>query len=372
MFNVNDKEKVSRRRFLTYSAATVGVAALSIYGSKVGVHAVPGLVEVQVENAVQAVTAALASYKLVALGEAHQLQQEHDFIIDVLKSLEPGTINDIVVEFGNAGYQDVMDRFMTGQPVEDAVLQQVWRNTLITGANPVWDAPVYERFFRTVRTLNASLPQAQKIRVLLGDPAIDWSKVERKDDWGRLALRRDEHYAGVVEREVLQKGHKALLIAGTNHLLRGIRGEGDPAQAPDTAPINVTTRLEAAHPGSVFVIDVLIPIPEDQSAQGKALLSWPKPGFVRLAGTWLGSETIVGNSNVQVLTRASMADAILYFGKVEELTASRADPGLYKGGAYAAELERRGKLLVQWGIQGPGDPLQQALESARKGPRYLS
>ncbi|WP_162005651.1 ChaN family lipoprotein [Dictyobacter vulcani] len=372
MSNLSIRGKISRRGFLTYSAAAVGVVALGIYGSKADVHAVPGLRDPKAEHAVQAVMAALESHQLVALGEAHQLQEEHDFIIDLLKNLKPGTINDIVVEFGSAGYQDVMDRFTAGQPVEDQVLRQVWRNTLITGANPVWDAPVYERFFRTVRALNQTLPAAHKLRVLLGDPAIDWENVRRKEDWGKLVLQRDAHYAGVVEREVLQKGRKALLIAGTSHLLRGVRAEGDPSQPPDMAPINVTAHLDAAHPGSVFVIDVLMTIPGDQSVQADELRSWPKPGFARLAGTWLGVETVAGNSNIQVLMRGSAADAVLYLGKSEELTASRANPALYMGGAYAEELERRGKLLTQWGIQGPGDPLQQALKIAKKGPRYFA
>jgi hypothetical protein len=86
-------------------------------------------------------------------------------------------VNDIVVEFGNALYQDTIDAFvLNGQPVADADLRPVWRNTT---QSPVqtWDAPVYEQFFRRVRAVNWTLPPSKRVRVLLGDPPLDWSKV---------------------------------------------------------------------------------------------------------------------------------------------------------------------------------------------------
>jgi hypothetical protein len=85
------------------------------------------------------------------------------------------TVNDIVVEWGNARYQDRLDRFVRGENIPDKSLRQVWQDT----AQPttVWDAPIYEEFFAAVRAVNASLPALRKLRVLLGDPPIDWDKV---------------------------------------------------------------------------------------------------------------------------------------------------------------------------------------------------
>lgn len=39
----------------------------------------------------------------------------------------PAALDDIVVEFGNARYQDTVDRFIAGGPVADADLRMVWR-----------------------------------------------------------------------------------------------------------------------------------------------------------------------------------------------------------------------------------------------------
>jgi len=49
-------------------------------------------------------------------------------------------VNDIVVECGNALYQDVIDRYVAGQEVSRTELQQVWRNTI---AFFVWDSLIY-------------------------------------------------------------------------------------------------------------------------------------------------------------------------------------------------------------------------------------
>ena len=38
-------------------------------------------------------------------------------------------VNDIVVEFGNARYQDVMDRFVRGEEVPPEALRRVWEDT---------------------------------------------------------------------------------------------------------------------------------------------------------------------------------------------------------------------------------------------------
>ena len=126
----------------------------------------------------QAVLAAFGTSRLVGLAEAHQLQEHHDLLQTLISHPRlPGVVDDVVVEFGNALYQDTIDAFvLDGQPVADADLRLVWRNTT---ESPLmtWDAPVYQQFFRRLRAVNWTLPPGKRIRVLLGDPPVDWSKV---------------------------------------------------------------------------------------------------------------------------------------------------------------------------------------------------
>jgi len=122
------------------------------------------------------------------------------------------------VEFGNARYQDTIDRFIAGQPVADADLRAAWRNTT-QSPRQTWDAPVYEQFYRTVHAVNRARPAGRQIRVLLGDPPIDWAAVTDGSGIGAFLAQRTAHAASVVEQQVLAKGHRALLCYGAAHLV---------------------------------------------------------------------------------------------------------------------------------------------------------
>src|SRR4051794_15007554 len=89
---------------------------------------------------------------LVAIGEGHRNQQVHDFVVRLVTDTRfSQVVDDIVVEFGTARHQDIIDRYIAGDSVPPSELRRVWRDTVNI---LVWDAPVYERFFRTVRTVN--------------------------------------------------------------------------------------------------------------------------------------------------------------------------------------------------------------------------
>ncbi len=114
------------------------------------------------------------------------------------------TVNDIVVEFGSARYQGVMDRFVRGEEIEHEVLRQVWQNaTMPHAAN---DLPMYEEVFRTVRAVNASLPRERQLRVLLGEPPIDWEKVQSRADHQKWIEMRDSYPAALIRLEGPRQG----------------------------------------------------------------------------------------------------------------------------------------------------------------------
>jgi hypothetical protein len=119
-------------------------------------------------------------------------------------------VNDIVVESGNSRYQDVVDRFVSGQPVPDEALRQAWQNTTV--ANFLWERPIYEQFFRVVRDVNVSLPKRKQLRLLLGDPPIDWNAVHTADDLLKWLLQRDSSAASIVRDQVLAKHRRALVV----------------------------------------------------------------------------------------------------------------------------------------------------------------
>ena len=169
-------------------------------------------------EAINSITEIFKSHPIVALGESHGWKEESEFIFSLIKNEEfQRTVNDIVVECGNAKYQFLMDDYvMNGKQIPQVELQKAWRNMTVLCT---CDAPIYEELFKTVKEVNVGL-QGKKLRVLLGEPGLDWTSIHTGEDLNPWIIQRDVHYAGVVEREVLSKRRKALLIMGSFHFIK--------------------------------------------------------------------------------------------------------------------------------------------------------
>jgi hypothetical protein len=278
-----------------------------------------------VHEFVDVILSAFERHRIVAIGEVHGQQAHHDALLAVLTDPRlPVVVDDIVVEFGNALYQSTMDRFLAGPAVEDRDLRSVWRNTTQSPVS-TWDAPMYEQFFRTIRAVNWPLRAGRKIRVLLGDPPVDWSRVTTPEDM--LAFEdRDGHLAAVVKREVLAKGRRALICYGSNHVMHappGAHGGGGIAQIEEQTGQRAYVILDGGHP---------------------RLASSPRPVIIAAKGTWLESADtaefnyLPGECGVPF---GALADALLYLGQIGEQTQSLWNPAIYLDPAYWAELQRR-------------------------------
>ena len=79
----------------------------------------------------------------------------------------------------------LLDRYLLDlADVPPDSLRPIWQDGSEPGA---WDSPVYAYLIETVRRANRPLPPAERIRVLAGEPPIDWSLVESAADllaWG--------------------------------------------------------------------------------------------------------------------------------------------------------------------------------------------
>ena len=149
-------------------------------------------------DAVTTIIDAFRTHSVVGLDEVHGDERSHAFRLRLIRDPRfAAIISNFVVEFGNSRYQDVIDQFVNGDTVADADLKKVWQNT--TQAHTIWDRQIYEAFFRSVRALNLTLPRERRLRVLLGDPPIDWDAVRTPEDrlrWlqiGAQPVRRGYH-----------------------------------------------------------------------------------------------------------------------------------------------------------------------------------
>ena len=111
---------------------------------------------------------------------AHGNKDLDDLILHLVRDPAfPTKVNDIAVECGNSLYQSVLDRYIAGADIPFSEARQVWRNT----TQPMCDVSAfYEELFPLVRRINQKLLPEKRIRVLAGDPPLDWSKVKDKSE----------------------------------------------------------------------------------------------------------------------------------------------------------------------------------------------
>jgi hypothetical protein len=291
-------------------------------------------------TAAASVLNAFADAGVVCLGDAQELREMGGFLAELVGDPGfPGAVNDIVVECGNSRYQEVADRFTSGEDVPPADLLGIWRETTQPAA---WDSPVYGQLFVRVREANRGLAPERRIRVLLGDPPIDWARIHTPAELAPFAALREAHMAAVLESQVLRKGRKALFWAGASHIVR----------RPETIP-NPVVLVEKRRSGRVFVVLTHAGFPDE--AMEARLAAWPKPSLLRLRDTWLGRIDAAayfhrvkprGGRNPYAGVRLEdAADAYLYFGPREELTWLPAPDDIYEG-EYGAEVDRRRKLIA--------------------------
>jgi hypothetical protein len=322
---------------LSFAVALVSVALLASLPSA-GVSTNPKITAVAdpiPAPAVESILRAFDTHPLVAIGESHRNQQVHDFIVGLVSDPRfAEKVDDIVVEFGSADHQNIIDRFTEGQSIPLSELRRVWRDTVNI---LVWDAPVYERFFRSVRAINQR-HRDRRLRVLLADPPLEWSSIGH-EGWERIAGTRDLYAAALVEREVLATHRRALLIFGSGHVTRDSAYDAY-GHAPDRKP-NLAELLATDHPKSMLLIWAHM-AGWATTVVDPRLATWPKPAMALLKGTWLGAIN-VGPSG-QSPTLEQLADAFLYLGSTRRLTISKPAPQLYSDGEYLRELLRRDQI----------------------------
>src|ERR1041385_3847097 len=189
------------------------------------------------DGIVQSLISAFDQADIVALGEAHQRKLDSDLRIALIRHPDfPRKVRSIIVEFGSTTEQSTLDRYIRGETVSRAQLEQVWKTTT-QAANQIWDDPIYADFFAAVRDVNSRLPADARIRVFGGDPGPGDNR------------SRETAAFSVLKEQVLQKHGKALLIYGAAHFyLTGppdyLAGMGE--------DIGLARRLEIEYPGRTF------------------------------------------------------------------------------------------------------------------------
>lgn len=328
-------------------------------------------------EAVDNILDAFRTHSVVMLGHPHAIEQRHRFHLRLIRDQRfPSVVNDIVEECGNALYQDRIDRFVLGENVPYAELRQVWENTI--SASPNCDLPMYEELYRAVRDINRELPSERRIRVVLGDVPIDWTKVKTFADIVAWDEQRYDHMAGVVQREVLARGRRALVLYGDMHAQR--RNERVNFERAD----NVAAQLERDGNTKVFnVWSNIGPNRPDLSEFQADVRTWTAPRLAVLRDTGLGRRdfgdyiTSDGRFTFRdgrprrakreewaTLRMQDQFDAVLYLGPQSSMTLQRLSSERCSDSAYLTM--RTGRMALTPGGEAQAESLKAYCASMRR------
>jgi hypothetical protein len=238
---------------------------------------------------INAILDAFRDHAVVALSEGtHGNEQGLAFRLSLIRdSRFLARVNDIVLEGANARYQDVMDRYVRGDDVPVESLRRVWDDTTQQQAGgPMWTGAVPE-FYRAIPQMNASLPPARHLRILLADPPIDWDQVHTRADHAKWIALRDTFPAALIEREVLARNRRALIVFGNMHLQRK-QMLANYDSAGDGPLATVVSALEES--GSrKRVFSIWTATDAELSDLQSDVATWPIPSLAILRGTVLGA-----------------------------------------------------------------------------------
>jgi hypothetical protein len=323
--------------------------------------------------AISAIIQALRTHDVVGLsaGEGHGDARGREFVVSLIRDPQFSTVAvDVVAENGNARFQDVMDRYISGESVDIASLRPAWNDT--TQVQVVSAAGQVPEVFRTIRDVNLRLPRERQIRVLLPDPPIDWDRIQTNADYRKWLEQRDANGADVVRRETRPKGRHALLIYGSGHLQR--RNQLTNYRMDDPIAQTVVSLLERAGAKTFIIGTAGGPLQSE-------MRTWPVPGLTFLRGTSLGlapqpsagQRVSIRDGRFIPIPREEWisvplqeeVDALLYLGPTSERRSEAMPPEICSEPGY---VESRIKRMIIAGLpQMEVDRLKQFCEKVLLG-----
>jgi hypothetical protein len=135
-----------------------------------------------------------------------------------------------------------------------------------------------------VRQINMSTTGSRRLRVIAGDPPIDWENVVSRDDHRHWIELRDSYPADLIRHQVLDRGRRALVVYGQGHLQRKqIAGNYDMSTWQSQS---LVSWLAQDHAARIFDIWTLIDAEVELPAE---LGSWRSPSVALLEGTSIGA-----------------------------------------------------------------------------------
>ncbi len=281
-------------------------------------------------NGIDFVASKFKTHNIVAIGETHDKVEVTDFYIDLLdnKSFQK-SVDVIVIEMGNHLFQDVLDDYINGENVDQQELYKLWRDHTSCMLNNS-DNTGLIRFLKKVREINQN--SDKKIRVVAGDPDIDWAKTNCLQEFYKYLGKRDDFYANVVMAHVVKPKKKALIIMGNSHFNK-MKTESMVKKGTN----NPVTFLLPKSNNNIFLLNIM----SASSFPYEKLKGLKKGSVITTNDNWLGNLRL-STPFIKVHPLKDQTDAIIYLGEKKNLKAEVTTP--FNNKLYEKELKKRTEL----------------------------
>jgi hypothetical protein len=296
----------------------------------------------------------LAGHAVTVLGEVHNRPRYWAFNSALVRSPEFARETGVIYLEFPVNDQPLMDRFLAAPTNDPAPVVEMLRDLFEMG----WpDQPTVE-FCQAVWEVNQTLPKERRLRIVLVDMARPWREIQKREDWQKYDVNRDEFMADNILRD-LRKHRRdtrhALFIVGWMHATKNlVRAGGEPIDSAGR-------RLQQAL-GSTNVLAVFphCPVMSNQGGlNGRLALGLFETAFATLTNRPMAFPLDHGpfgelpfDASMESTTsdpyRAGF-DAFLYLGPLEDEIMSPLVPGFYTD-EYAREVDRRCRLMNGKGL----------------------
>lgn len=290
---------------------------------------------------------AFAAHDVVFLGEYNWIKEHAQFVHSLIPALHAAGVHNLGIEFALSESQADIDALLAAPAWDEAA---AWR--ILFEYKVIWGFQEYVDVFRAAWELDRTLPAgARPLRIVGLGVRQNWELIKtEKDAENADVLRKvlaagipDEHMAGVVQREFLDRGEKALVYCSLQHAFTRYRnteyektmkskGFAETRRAGNILYDRVGGRVatlvlhapwpnSSSQTGLVYPVDgaidsVLLALPAERRAAG-----WDT------AGTALGGLAITSSGYAvghAKLTLADLCDGYLATGPLTTLHASTA------------------------------------------------
>jgi hypothetical protein len=305
---------------------------------------------------------------IIGIGEGdHHLENSHHFfqrIFDNKKIQE--TVDIVIVEFANAKQQDILDKYIFGEEIDLNELRKIWREST-QSINRFGEATIYFELLLKIRNVNFTLSSNKKIRVLGGDPPIDWTLINSLEDYLKINITRELFAADLAIEYGIKRSKKVLMIYAEYHLTK----ISDKSRKNMLTEINdksikdlptITNYVNTKYPDTMQIIAVLNPKELQLSEKTK---NWPLYSIVDLKEEEFGNlpavnyfTQIFNNDGRMILFAGNklkeLFDAFLYIGQSETWKRVDYSRSIFSDNDWN-ELNRRRQML---GLESLDDSLK--------------